>query len=269
MDEAKKLRFNDSLASSIRDEDSGNTHSLLCSSSDIGVRRNMGRNGSRFAPKSIIAQLKKMQKKTDDLSLSITEISDQSLEKKNFDDAQRLEAEKIKTNISHQDLIIHLGGGHDHAYPMLKALDSLKTSKIYILNVDAHCDTRVDDIKHSGTPFRDFANSHKNEFKLIQYGIHAYANSPSTISELKGGEMELHYYKDLIKKTDNFTKTIELIKNTVTENDILYFSLDADALHSSYMEGVSAVNHQGLPLDHVIELMNDIFSKVKAAKKSF
>ena len=58
-----------------------------------------------------------------------------------------------------------------------------RTAKIIlIINFDAHCDTRVDDRSHSGTPFRDFDGVAKKPFHLIQIGIHEYANNDMTLS---------------------------------------------------------------------------------------
>jgi formiminoglutamase len=61
---------------------------------------------------------------------------------------------KISSNYIEQN-IIHLGGGHDHVYPLLKAIET-KYKKIIILNIDPHCDTRESEHNHSGTPFRQF-----------------------------------------------------------------------------------------------------------------
>ena len=58
--------------------------------------------------------------------------------------------------------IFHLGGGHDHIYPLLMSLEKTQNYKhLKVLNLDAHLDTRTDEFAHSGTPFRQFAEATK------------------------------------------------------------------------------------------------------------
>jgi formiminoglutamase len=270
MMDVKKMRAKDSIKSLFQEKESGNIDSLfLCSPSDIGVRRNLGRNGARFAPKTIMSQFQKMQNhQLKNLKLKEVQVSSQGDEISNYELAIENESKNIQKYIT-QNNIIHLGGGHDHAYPLLTALDSLK-KEILIINIDAHLDTRVDSINHSGTPFRNFADSAQSKFKLIQYGIHHFANSESTFNEIKNGEMTIFPYEELKLKTKSFSQVYQFLENTEMRDDkIIYLSIDADALHSSFMKAVSAVNHNGLHLDHVIELMHYIFLKTKWQKSSW
>jgi formiminoglutamase len=239
----------------------------LSSPSDIGVRRNQGRNGTRFAPRSIMNVFKKLNNHTPvkDHYIGHVNVSDQTLESENFHDAQ-----VISSNNIHQQLknfqgnqIIHIGGGHDHAYPMLCALEKSGIEEVIILNVDAHCDTRVDAIRHSGTPFRDFTNESKIKVRLYQYGIHRYANSPSTMSDLKNSQMHIVYRH----QSQGHLNFLDADINWNNPKLAVYFSLDTDALDGSLFEGVSAVNGNGLELSHVKQLMLDFFHKSKKAKK--
>lgn len=267
MNQAKKQRNIDSISSCSGEISSSNTHRILLSPADMGVRRNLGRNGSRYAPECIVSQLQKLQKGDLSIDLAVASVTNQQQEIDNYSESIKSETKQIEKLLKDCNLTIHLGGGHDHAYPMLMALDSVKSPKIHILNVDAHCDTRVSDEPHSGTPFRDYDSNGKSQYDIHQYGIHPFANSESTMGELKRGKSKIHFYNDVKDSTSGFSNVTDFMNEEVSDDDILYFSLDADALHSSFMEGVSAVNHQGLPLDHTIELMQHFFSKNVSCRK--
>jgi formiminoglutamase len=221
---------------------------FLKSSSDEGVIRNGGRNGARFAPQSLLSTFKKLNRldSHSDICFEELEVSDSDLEKKDFPSSQLAESQKIATHLSatHPSWLCHLGGGHDHIYPLLTALGKTH-KKILVLNIDAHADTRTDDAASSGTPFRQFAEEFEGTFHLVQIGLHPFANSISTLSPLKKGEMKIIWKKDV----SELKKSLEALKLLVDKDTLVIFSLDADALKGEQVPGVSAVNGDGLSLD--------------------
>ncbi len=235
-------------------------HTLFIkSSSDVGAIRNMGRRGSNFAPEAIINIVKKLSAHTGE-TWSEIEIADPELELEDFNFAQNTYSQKLVTlfeTYTQAQKFIYLGGGHDHIYPLLRALNH-QSKKIIVINIDAHLDTRVDEFYNSGTPFRQFANEFQGEFQLIQLGIHDFANTKSTMSDLGRAKEVVATYEDLRRLTHNFTNSRKVFERMIPfDREALYvFSLDADALDSGLMEGVSAVNHRGLPFDFVDELLN-------------
>jgi formiminoglutamase len=241
------------------------SHLILTSPSDIGVRRNSGRNGARFSPKGILNVLKKMNKHIFDNRIDIVEISNQEEELKNFEKAQELSSLRIQNQIeiNKQNKIIHIGGGHDHAYPLLMALDKNKEfDNIIILNIDAHCDTRIDDKHHSGTPFRNFDSDSSKPFHIIQYGIHSFANSQSTFSPLINGSSELVLLKDILNNPVSASETLQVLtKNCpfpISKRTAFFFSLDCDAICGEQMKAVSAVNPMGISLFHIDSLLTEV-----------
>lgn len=232
---------------------------FIKSSSDIGAIRNAGRRGANFGPEALIAIVKKLALHTRE-TWSEIELSDSQLELEDFDFSQKKYTQKLTTlyeTYHRAQKFIYLGGGHDHIYPVLKALNTIH-KKIVVINIDAHLDTRIDDFHNSGTPFRQFANEFEGTFKLIQLGIHDFANSKSTMNELGSAREIVATYDDLRHLTINFTQNRKVFERMIPyERDTLYiFSLDADALEAGVMEGVSAVNHRGLPYTFVDELLN-------------
>jgi formiminoglutamase len=235
-------------------------------SSDIGTIRNSGRRGSLFAPEAILAIVKKLACHNL-FKWSDAEFADASLEKQDFPQSQKKLADDILLalkNHSRVQKFIYLGGGHDYVYPIAKAINQT-TQKLVIINLDAHLDTRTDSAPNSGTPFRQIATDFKGELEIIQLGIHDFANSISTMSNLPNAKETVATYEDVRFGTKDFTKTEQFLKRIIPfQKDTTYlFSLDADVLDSGIMEGVSAVNHRGLPYDFVEDVLLYSIDKLK------
>ncbi len=232
----------------------GKTVLFIKSSSDIGVIRNGGRNGARLAPQSLLSYFKKLalDQKAKEFSFRELEVSSMEEEKNDFSSAQEKEALRIKTAFAslENSRIIHLGGGHDHIYPLLKSFSHKK--KIIVLNLDAHADTRTDDESHSGTPFRQFAAEYAGEFHLFQLGLHAFANSESTLSVLPNGKMHILWRKDLMDQSKWGEFFLDL-KKLIDDQTVVIFSLDADAISGELVPGVSAVNGLGLKTNELFQ----------------
>lgn len=260
----KNERYLESIASLISDNTSECNTIFLTSPTDIGVRRNGGRNGTRFAPNAIINSFKKMNHNNQIIApIAILSVSSMEEEILDFHNAQDISSKAISTlNILNFGRVVHIGGGHDHAYPLLKALNEKSDIKnILIVNIDAHCDTRVDDKRHSGTPFRDFSKINTKDVTLIQYGLHSFANSLTTQSDI---EKSIKQTQIFLKESSLLNLKEEISKHNLPKDTLVYISLDADALNASTMEAVSAVNHHGLQLQNVLEVimyLKDNFSK--------
>jgi formiminoglutamase len=255
-------RFSESLASQFGDHATPSCL-VLKSSSDVGVMRNGGRNGARFAPQSFISFFKRLSltEKIKEKYLQEFEVSDQRAEGEDFDAAQRAEAEKIHSILkTHPDsFILHLGGGHDHIYPLLKALQAPKT---IVINIDAHADTRTDDEAHSGNPFRKF--SEEGNLRIYQIGLHPFANSMSTLAPLKKGHMSSLWRRDL--NPENLEKMFMEIRKEITPETKVVLSIDADALSGTIIPGVSAVNGAGLNLEE-LDLIWEKYAHLKFSHK--
>lgn len=247
-------RFQESLGS-LFDSEAEKTCLFLKSSTDQGVIRNGGRNGARFAPASFLATFKKFTQ-TERLrseSFLEMEVSDDYLEKSDFRDAQKEESGKIRLAVSQypEARVVHIGGGHDHVYPLLKAL-SHNYKKVIAINIDAHADTRTDENPHSGTPFRQFASEFQGEFRLYQIGLHPFANSFSTLTNLEKGFHDILWMKDVSK--EELEKVFGKISGEVTPETLVVFSIDADGLSGFEVPGVSAVNPAGLSRKQLLEI---------------
>ena len=234
---------------------------FLMSSSDWGVCRNGGRRGSRFAPEAISNVLKKMTAVSEPSPLYFREVS-YSDEEEDFVRAQEKSARCIKETWSRfpGDKIFHIGGGHDHIFPLLMSLRDEKA--IHVVNIDAHLDTRAEPLFHSGTPFRQFADLYRGHFRLTQMGIQTFSNNFSSYENLSA-EMVIFSPDEILNNREMLEEKIAFSRDELT-----LLSLDCDALNAESMEAVSAVNPAGLPLECVREIFH-YYGKIEQEKKIY
>jgi formiminoglutamase len=249
-------RFEESVGKLFTLSDS-NLHQcvFITSSTDIGVVRNGGRNGARLAPQAFLSTLKKftLVEKLMNYRFINTEVSNPKEEEKDFKHAQKQEAERITEVIQSNpsSTFIHIGGGHDHIYPLMRALSDT-FQKLVVINIDAHADTRTDPENHSGTPFRQFGDEFPGKLKLFQIGLNSFANSFSTLEPIGETKMNVLWINQL--NPENLKNLFHTIQAEIDEATAVIFSLDTDALNGGIMPGVSAVNPLGLNLPQLCEI---------------
>ena len=229
-------------------EDLANCH-WISSASDWGVVRNHGRRGAAHAPAAIKAAYFKQAKRSSQWKYLIWEVSRQDDEEHNFTCAQEQETLRIQNILQKfpKHAIVHLGGGHDHAYPLAKALLEARPDRhLHIINIDAHLDTRADEHPHSGTPFRQLLELY-DRLRISQVGILPSANADSNYQNL-AGTMDIYTMEEL-QQVDIYQWARKHLQKQ--KGEIQFLSLDCDALCSQVMEAVSAVNYQGLSLSAV------------------
>ncbi len=233
---------------------------ILKSSSDWGTVLNNGRRGSFNAPEALLNQVFKMTDHDFIKSFSIKEVSDLVFEKLDFQKAQITESEKILKAISLKNKTLHIGGGHDHIFPILKAYQDLGLKNILVINIDPHLDTRTDSWHNSGTPFRNWDNiSESKNNTLIQIGTHHFANGKTNYEPLKNIRHEVVDFLKLQTSTNDFTELnlrwlIEIIESI--HFDYLFISLDVDAYQAESIKAVSAINQKGLSPLFIEKLFN-------------
>ena len=239
---------------------------FICSPCDEGVARNGGRRGARFAPLALKNILQRMQlPQGHDLQATILELQPfpefvqatdfKSANSKPFDDFQTNQQQSVAKamQLVSPRQLIHLGGGHDHVYPLLMALSEKYQNhykKMIIINLDAHTDTRVDPVNHSGTPFRQLAKNSKLPFDLYQIGIKNFANPKDNFAWS-------YPHAQQIRIEGNSFAAIESQLHLISqENCPIILSLDADYLSSSVMEAVSAVAIEGGHWETVLQILS-------------
>ena len=236
---------------------------ILTSPSDIGVIRNGGKLGAGFGPKVILNELKKFQYHPHSLStVKVVEVTNKKIEENDFTESQKQQSKKLEKEIKVSSCpIIHLGGGHDHIYPLLKSLQ-VREKKINIINIDAHLDTRIDKEVHSGTPFRQFDEiAEKNTFKLHQLGIHQETNAKENFTPLQNGTMIIQE-EDVMSFEDS--KIEQLLARIIEQGSdwLNILSVDLDGLDSTEFQSCSAINPRGFSFDQLNKIIQCYESQI-------
>lgn len=257
---------------------------IWCSPTDFGVRKNLGKAGSRFAPAVILAQLKVMpnfaiQKNKIHVLQWPLDQSDQTTE-------WPMLATKTKKLPLAFNRMMHIGGGHDQVFWALKMALHRGVKNFWILNLDAHTDMRRDAELHSGTPFRQFYDQHASQidhYHLMHYGVHEYLLDPHnlTLGEQQSGEQPslpknatvqlVHrLQKNRLKAIENFLMQMQEIlaeqpHHRATEN-LFLISLDLDVLDGALTSAVSASNAFGLSKEEMMAVLDLVYAHTKDVK---
>jgi len=254
-------RGEDQIKSSITHEECEKI--ILAAANDMGVIRNGGRRGAAFGPSCITNAFKKFASHSkDNKKIQIFEVAG---DESDFNQMQLQEIENIKKSLDilKRTHLCHLGGGHDHIYPLAMAIAESFKRKIHIINIDAHLDTRVDDFSHSGTPFRQLKINLKDQLRITQIGIQEISNVESNWNSI---DMTVHLLSTLEKDFEHFNNLdLDLIDKIldIKNEELTIFSLDLDAIKGYEFSAVSAVNPLGLPLSFIHTLLSRYLSKVE------
>lgn len=87
-------------------------------------------------------------------------------------------------------LPVVIGGGHNNAYPLLKALGLTAGKSIHCLNIDPHADLRALEGRHSGNGF-SYAIEEQFLSRYAMVGLHRSYNNQFILDKLK----DHHTYK--------------------------------------------------------------------------
>jgi formiminoglutamase len=122
---------------------------------------------------------------------------------------------------------IIVGGGHNNAFPIAKALNSIKKSKIDIINLDPHADCRATEGRHSGNPF-SYGMMEDYIEKYAALGLHMGYNSQFTMDFLKEKNCSHTFYDNYL--SDRKQLYIDLKNEISGKNNPIGFELDLDAI---------------------------------------
>lgn len=214
---------------------------------DEGVRRNQGRTGAALAPTEIRRAFYKLTNFS--VSAKIFDLGDTIIQP-TLEETHLTQTEIVRRLLRDGKKVISLGGGNDISYPDCKALAMETEKDVLALNIDAHFDVRADEIRNSGTPYRQLL-----EEKLIkptnfyEIGWQEQANSPVYFEYLDNLGVNLVTLGEFREIAD-FTITILKLR---TEEPI-FWGFDVDSVRASDAPGVSAPSPIGLLADEFCDL---------------
>lgn len=215
---------------------------------DIGVARNNGRPGAAEAPSAIRASLKKLatsqiQDVVEQGLLSIVDMGDISTEGKTLEQIHDVQHDVVKRVVTRGHIPVVLGGGHDCAWPTIRAMES--SGKEYgVVNIDAHADVRPlqDETRaHSGSPFRQMLSqesSHLLPGGFVEFGLQGASVSAAHLEYVRDAGMHVVMLDEI--RRENIAFIWDRMYAHAALSQRTYVSLDMDAFASAYAPGVSA-----------------------------
>lgn len=243
---------------------------ILGFKSDIGIAKNLGRQGAFKAPTAI---RKELANKPCNFSkeVKIFDAGNISSNKTTLEDAQNSLSIAVQKLLELNYFPILLGGGHEIVFGHYKGLfehfrNTNDKPNIGIVNFDAHFDNRPYEEGNgsSGTMFRQIYDLNKSvgdDYNYFVMGIQNHANTVSLFKfadksntkyvmakEISNGDIYL-----IFEKIDTFLRNI----------DHLYITLDCDVFSSSIAPGVSAPQPLGLDPELVMILLKYVLNSEK------
>ncbi|MDP5459541.1 formimidoylglutamase [Alishewanella sp. SMS8] len=139
---------------------------------------------------------------------------------------------------------IVIGGGHNNALPLLRALSDCQQQQVNCINLDPHADFRALEGRHSGNAF-----SYAQAEALLQHyfvlGLHVQKNNAASLTALQQANFEyLSYQQIFVEGQYNWSQAIELsLQRVLSANTKLALEVDTDCITSM---PASALNYSGI-----------------------
>ncbi|MDX3773192.1 formimidoylglutamase [Chromatiaceae bacterium AAb-1] len=147
-----------------------------------------------------------------------------------------------------QLLPVVIGGGHNNAFPLLKALSEYNQSAVNCANLDPHSDFRSLEGRHSGNGF-SYAHQQQYLARYFVLGLHELKNNATALEQLQQAGAEFCSYQRMFVRQelsyqDALDQCIDFITRTTTDTGI---EVDTDSIS---LMPVSAFTNCGLTVNH-------------------
>lgn len=227
----------------------------------IGVERNGGRPGAEEAPRAIRMAFTKLATSAVEHAIKserlvICDAGDIDTNGKTLEQIHD-EQHDVVSSLLHAGCIpILLGGGHDTAWPTIRAMNYVG-EPFGVINIDAHADVRplIDDVRsHSGSPFRQMLTEPSSALapaSFLEFGLQQTSVSRSHLDLI--AQYGMHAVMlDHIRERGVRTAWDDALLLATQSASKLYVSLDMDAVASAYAPGVSAPAAAGFTPEEVL-----------------
>jgi len=224
---------------------------------DEGVRRNGGRPGASEAPREIRRFLYRLTpwdgvRDVDLANWPALDLGNIRVEL-TLERSQELLGKVVGEILQRKAIPVVLGGGHEAAYGHFLGYVEARL-RVGIINIDAHLDVRpeINGLGHSGSPFRQ-ALEHPSEVLGSRYVC--LGAQPQSVSQMhwlyaRRHGCRVHWCPKIWwTLTRCFRREIRRLEQ---DHCHVYVTLDADAVRTMDVPGVSAPNPAGLIGDDVI-----------------
>jgi formiminoglutamase len=231
----------------------------------IGVERNGGRPGAADGPSSFRKAFTKLaisafEQHIDSGRLAIADAGDIDTEGKTLEQIHDEQYDVVAQVLSSGFVPIVVGGGHDTAWPTIRALEA-QARPYGVVNIDAHADVRP--LKdggraHSGSPFYQMLTqqpSHLQPGGFVEFGLQHTCVSASHLAFVRDAGMHA-VMLDEIRRHGCLSAWGNAWPHAAAAGNV-YVSLDVDAFASAYAPGVSAPAADGLSPADVASILRD------------
>ncbi|MCF1430132.1 MAG: formimidoylglutamase [Shewanella sp.] len=226
---------------------------LLGISEDIGPRANLGQHGADDCFSSAVRYFGNLQANRffdghqclliGDLHLQNPADSLDSLRQSvaELDDAVT-EVISALLQVGLEPVVI--GGGHNNAFGLLRALSTFHRAGVAAVNLDPHCDFRPLEGRHSGNSFSYAASQgYLNRYHIL--GLHEQKNSETSLQQLETFGGSWHSFQDIwVRRRLPLEQALSEIIDT---NQTLPLGLELDLDAISELPS-SAITFAGVPL---------------------
>lgn len=225
---------------------------LLFINEDIGPQTNLGRPGAGNASTAFLSRFLNMQdtpylsgRKITFIGQIIQNTTFSSVEegKKQVTELDELVQKQVELILENGKTPILIGGGHNNAFPIIKAYNSTFGKKLDVINLDPHADTRALEGRHSGNSF-SYALTNKWIEKYTVLGLHKPYNSVFILDFLKEHNCSFTFFDQYITGENTLENDMEIIAKS--PNLDLGVELDMDSI--AYMPS-SAMGPSGWQME--------------------
>lgn len=123
---------------------------------------------------------------------------------------------------------ILIGGGHNNAYPLIKACSMVRNEAIDVVNCDPHADFRALEGRHSGNSF-SYAMQEGWLANYAVLGLHQQYNSQSMLDRLAEEECYVTFFEEYLTGQRDFLADVDDVLRQVSDVS-LGVELDMDAI---------------------------------------
>ena len=210
---------------------------VLGVSEDVGPRANLGLSGSDAGYACFLKRFLNMQSNSflsgEEVLLlgevivnaEITELDDLRNGVAELDDL----LVSLLVPIYEKGLIpILIGGGHNNAYPLIKACSMVQNKAMDVVNCDPHADFRPLEGRHSGNSF-SYAMEEGWLANYTVLGLHQQYNSQSMLDRMSDKECYVTFFEEYLNGQRDFLTDVDDVLRQVVDVS-LGVELDMDAI---------------------------------------
>lgn len=123
---------------------------------------------------------------------------------------------------------IVIGGGHNNAFPIIRAVSQSLQRPIQVINMDPHADFRRLEGRHSGNPFSTAFQTGYLDFYAVM-GLHQSYNSQYILDQLTENAFLFSFFDDYLRDKVRFLSDLSVFKARI-EQQPFGVELDMDAI---------------------------------------